>query len=129
MAEIEKGDLGHTLPETVYVTVHVQGRLRDRFPALATAPDKALIKLVSQEIAYAIRAGRVAKNEPRWLVRGEGGQRGKRGKRVKSRRNRFIWNEDLTRCYVAIRQTQPGTGKPQVIVKTVLVPQELGEAA
>lgn len=123
MNEAGKGAQGNTIPMSVYVTAHARRRMRERFPELRALTNQELNKLASQEVSWAIRAGRVAKNEPRWLVRHSDGRRGK----THLGRGQYVWNAGLTRAYICVRQQYHD--QPQAVVKTAFAAATTEKAA
>jgi hypothetical protein len=93
------------------VSRHAVERLRERFGLEIPFPQ------ICAEVGAAIRAGRTAKNQPRWAV----WDRTKRGKAQGSHgTGLFVWPADRSRCWMIVRSKHRETLEPIWQVVTVL---------
>jgi hypothetical protein len=86
----------HRRPVGVVVTRHALDRYLERFPD--RSPDNATA-FIYREVQQALAAGRRATRLPSWCDRA-GYPTGRHSNR------RFVWNEQLTRCYPLIRENK-----------------------
>lgn len=97
----------------VYVTAHAARRAADRFPDWV--PDARYVDSIFYEVSAALEAGRKSKTVPRWVMTANDSRA--RGKASHS--NRFVWNEEETRCY-PVSPSQAPNGRRKWIVLTTL---------
>ena len=104
--------------EHVGITKHALESAVRRCPELASYPEP--VNQVYKEIVSALADGRKSKSRPAWLGRDSRKVNtrgpGRRGKQ------RFVWNEAQTRCYVLIERTGRKDGKKMWLCLTVLIP-------
>lgn len=109
---------GHAIPEHVYAGTGPLLWLRRLYPEFKGCDDDTLAVLVRREVTAAFEAGRVARRQPRWTVRGGSTQRGARRKGKEG--FMYVWTHTEQRCYVVFRGTRYSTGKTQVRVVSIL---------
>jgi hypothetical protein len=100
----------------IKTTKHALDRVRSRHGGeFATLSVPECHRQINREVGAAIRAGRVARTQPRWSLsngrdhrsKGHGGKR-------------WCWNAAMTRAYMIQRITDMDGGGPSILVITCL---------
>lgn len=98
------------MERTIVVSKHACERMRERFPHV-----RAFERTAEAEVREALAAGRRSKTRPAWASIST-------ADRVKGKHSaRFVWTEDLGRCY-AVRPKLIN-GRRGVMVLTVFPPE------